>query len=182
MSLDRHCTGPQLLLLTATARKEKRRGTVENAHAKKLDKSMRLCERKGGQTSPGIQGKNLVETSAAVHWRAWTKESQQSIRQGSKQGQSRGERSRRLRRASRIDQVFMLSLFYQSQRIQMAFAFLFVAGLPVPPATPKLTSPPKPGMAILLGSWRRIRQLGHAHKMQTHKIFQKKHIKYIIYK
>ena len=89
MSLDRHCTGPQLLLLTATARKEKRRGTVENAHAKKLDKSMRLCERKGGQTSPGIQGKNLVKTSAAVHWRAWKKESQQSIRQGSKQGQSR---------------------------------------------------------------------------------------------
>ena len=115
MPLDRHCTGPQLLLLTATARKEKRRGTVENAHAKKLDKSMRLCERKGGQTSPGLQEKNLVETSAAVHWRAWKKESQQSIRQGSKQGQSRGERSRRLRRASRIDQVFMLSLFYQSK-------------------------------------------------------------------
>jgi len=59
------------VLLTATARKEKRIGTVENvenAHAKKLDKSMRLCERKGGQTSLGIQGKNLVETSAAVHW------------------------------------------------------------------------------------------------------------------
>ena len=40
------------MLLTATARKEKRIGTVENvenAHAKKLDKSMRLCERKGGQ-------------------------------------------------------------------------------------------------------------------------------------
>ena len=52
-----------------------------------------FCERKGGQTSPGIQGKNLVETSAAVHWRAWKKESQQSIRQGSKQGQSSGERS-----------------------------------------------------------------------------------------
>ena len=35
--------------------------------------------KKGGQTSPGIQGKNLVETPAAVHWRAWKKESQQSI-------------------------------------------------------------------------------------------------------
>ena len=64
-------------------------------------------ERKGGQTSPGIQGKNLVETSAAVHWRAWKKESQQSIRQGSKQGQSSGERSQRLRRASRRSQVFV---------------------------------------------------------------------------
>ena len=63
--------------------------------------------KKGGQTSPGIQGKNLVETSAAVHWRAWKKESQQSIRQGSKQGQSSGERSRRLRRASRRPQVFV---------------------------------------------------------------------------
>ena len=52
----------ELLLLTATARKEKRISTVENAHAKKLDKSMRLCERKVGLTSPGIQGKNLVET------------------------------------------------------------------------------------------------------------------------
>ena len=39
----------ELLLLTATARKEKRISTVENAHAKKLDKSMRLCERQVGE-------------------------------------------------------------------------------------------------------------------------------------
>ena len=74
---------------------------------KETGQSMRLCERKGGQTSPGIHGKNFVETSAAVHWRAWKKESQQSMRQGSKQGQSSGERSRRLRRASRRPQVFV---------------------------------------------------------------------------
>ena len=68
-----------------------------DSHGKKGEKdkyrSKRACKetgqkhafvwKKGGQTSPGIQGKNLVETPAAVHWRAW-KKSQQSIRQGSK--------------------------------------------------------------------------------------------------
>ena len=49
-----------LLLLTATARKEKRITTGENAHAKKLDKSMRLCERKVDKHHLEYQGKTSL--------------------------------------------------------------------------------------------------------------------------
>jgi hypothetical protein len=49
-----------LLLLTATARKEKRISTVENANAKKLDKSMRLCEKKVDKHHLEYKGKTSL--------------------------------------------------------------------------------------------------------------------------
>ena len=59
-ALYRHCTIPQLLLLTATARKEKRIGTVENAHAKKLDKSMRSVKGKVDKHHLEYKGKTSL--------------------------------------------------------------------------------------------------------------------------